>query len=143
MSGAQDNNLALALAKLGRDGDAATYAGSALAHDPANPIYVDTVAFVQHLAGHEHAAAEAYRARSRPTPPYVSANNLAVLLAQDVHRTDAAAVLADALTVAPTTRSAGTPWASCRRRPRGSCWRRRGRWRPPGPSTATCVAATT
>ena len=65
--GAQDNNLALALATLGRGDDSVTYAGSALAHDPANPIYVDTVAFAQDLAGHEHAAAAAYRRRSRPT----------------------------------------------------------------------------
>ena len=82
--------------------DAVTYAGSALAHDPANPIYVDTVAFAQHLAGHEHEAAEAYRAALAADPTsYVSANNLAVLLAQDGHRTDAAAVLEDALGVAP------------------------------------------
>ena len=101
-SGAQDNNLALALAKLGRDEDAVTYAGSALAHDPANPIYVDTVAFAQHLGGHEHEAAEAYRAALAADPTsYVSANNLAVLLAQDGHRADAAAVLEDALAVAP------------------------------------------
>ncbi len=101
-SGAQDNNLALALAKLDRGEDAVTYAGAALAHDPANPIFVDTVAFAQHLAGHEHAAAEAYRAALAADPTsYVSANNLAVLLAQDGHRTDAAAVLEDALEVAP------------------------------------------
>lgn len=101
-SGAQDNNLALALARLGRDDDAITYAGAALAHDPANPVFVDTVAFAQHLAGHEHEAAEAYRAALAIDPTsYVSANNLAVLLAQDGFRTDAAAVLVDALRVAP------------------------------------------
>jgi len=101
-SGAQDNNLALALAKLGRGNDAVTYAESALAHDPANPVFVDTVAFAQHLAGHAHAAAQAYRAALAADPTsYVSANNLAVLLAQEGHRADAAAVLEDALRVAP------------------------------------------
>ena len=101
-SGAQDNNLALALARLDRGDDAVTYAGAALAHDPANPVYVDTVAFAQHLAGHGREAADAYRAALAADPTsYVSANNLAVLLAQDGDRTDAAAVLEDALRAAP------------------------------------------
>ena len=101
-SGAQDNNLALALAKLDRGADAVTYAEAAVAHDPANPIYVDTVAFAQHLAGREREAAETYRAAlAADATSYVSANNLAVLLAQDGHRSDAAAVLEDALRVAP------------------------------------------
>jgi tetratricopeptide (TPR) repeat protein len=101
-SGAQDNNLALALAKLGRGDEAVTYAESARAHDLANPVFVDAVAFAQHLAGHEHEAAEAYRAALDADPTsYVSANNLAVLLAQGGDRHDAAAVLRDALRVAP------------------------------------------
>ncbi len=101
-SGAQDNNLALALAKLDRGDEAITFARAALAHDPANPIFADTVAFAQHLAGDEDDAVETYRAAlAADSTSYVSANNLAVLLAQDGHRADAAAVLQDALRVAP------------------------------------------
>ena len=101
-SGAQDNNLALALATLGRLDESVRYAESALAHDPVNPIFVDTVAFAHDLAGHEHEAAEAYRRALAADPTsYVSANNLAVILAQEGHREEAASVLEDALRVAP------------------------------------------
>jgi len=100
--GAQDNNLALALAKLGRHDGALVYADSAMAHDPANPVYLDTKAFVLHVAGDGSAAARAYREALEADPTsYVSANNLAVLLAQEGDRGEAADLLADALRAAP------------------------------------------
>jgi tetratricopeptide (TPR) repeat protein len=100
--GAQDNNLALALAKLGRDDDALTHAQSALAHDLANPVYVDTLAFVQQLAGDDAAATATYRKVLETDPTsYVSANNLAVLLAQHGHRAEAEDLLERAVAVAP------------------------------------------
>ena len=101
--GAQDNNMALALLKLGRDDEALTHAQSALAHDLANPVYVDTVAFVQQLSGDDDAAIETYQ-RVMETDPtaYVSANNLAVLLAQHGRRAQAVRLLEQAVAVAPT-----------------------------------------
>ena len=100
--GAQDNNLALALAKLGRDDDALVHAQSALAHDLANPVYVDTLAFVQQLGGDDVAATATYRKVLETDPTsYVSANNLAVLLAQHGHRAEAEDLLERAVAVAP------------------------------------------
>jgi hypothetical protein len=100
--GAQDNNLALAQAKLGRDDDALAHAQSALAHDLANPVFVDTLAFVQQLAGDDEAAVATYRTVLEADPTaYVSANNLAVLLAQHGHPAAAEDLLERAVAVAP------------------------------------------
>ncbi|MEO6509348.1 MAG: tetratricopeptide repeat protein [Nocardioides sp.] len=100
--GAQDNNLALALAKLGRGDEALVHAQSALAHDLANPVYVDTVAFVQQLGGDDAAAVATYRKVLDADPTaYVSANNLAVLLAQHGHRAEAEDLLERAVAVEP------------------------------------------
>ena len=100
--GAQDNNLALALAKLGRDEDALAHAQSALAHDLMNPVYVDTLAFVQQLSGDDAAAVATYRKVLDADPTaYVSVNNLAVLLAQHGHRAEAEDLLERAVAVEP------------------------------------------
>ena len=145
LEGAQDNNLALALAKLGRHDDSIAYAESALAHDPVNPIYVDTVAFVHDLAGDEQRAAITYRqALAADATSYVSANNLAVILAQDGQRAEAAAVLEDAVDGGAGLRDRlAQPGPSRGRRSLRTCSRRRARWPSRGGSTASCVARTT
>ena len=101
--GSQDNNMALALVKQGKDKPALAHAEAALARDLANPVYVDTVAFVQQLSGDDDAAIETYQ-RVMETDPtaYVSANNLAVLLAQHGRRAQAVRLLEQAVAVAPT-----------------------------------------
>ncbi|MCW2758182.1 MAG: hypothetical protein JWO46_1928 [Nocardioidaceae bacterium] len=101
--GAQDNNLALALAKQGKFTLALAHAGSAYAHDHANPVYVDTMAFVQQLEGDDKAAVSTYESVLKVDPSaYVSANNLAVLVAQQGHRSQAIGLLEKAVAAAPS-----------------------------------------
>jgi tetratricopeptide (TPR) repeat protein len=103
LHGAQENNLALALLKLGRHKAALRYALAALSYDRANPVFVDTVAFVQQFGGDDQAAVESYESvLAVDDSAYVSANNLAVLMAQRGQRSMAVELLTNALRAAPS-----------------------------------------
>lgn len=81
--GAQHNNLALALSNLDDD-EAIDVAVAARRQDPASPIFRDTLAYALQGAGQTERAVRLYRAALASDPTsYVSATNLAVLLATD------------------------------------------------------------
>lgn len=102
LRGAQENNLALALARDGEFGRAAKAARAALSRDPANPVFLDTTAFVSHLAGDSGAAIKAYKdVLEEDSSSYVSANNLAVLLAEAGDNSGALELLNSAIQASP------------------------------------------
>jgi tetratricopeptide (TPR) repeat protein len=79
--GMQENNLALALYKVGRTAEAEVMAQEALEWDPANPLYLDTAAFVLQGTAHESDAIGLYRTAVQFDPTLFEAwNNLGVLL---------------------------------------------------------------
>jgi len=79
--GMQENNLALALYKVGRSSEAEVMARKALEWDPANPIYLDTAAFVLQGTDHERDAIAVYQRALEFDPTLFEAwNNLGVLL---------------------------------------------------------------
>lgn len=103
LHGAEHNNLALAAAKTSRFGIARRAAAQAIERDPANPVYWDTLAFVHHLAGDDTEAVDAYSgALAEDESSYVSANNLAVLLAERGEEQKAEDLLEQAVAVAPS-----------------------------------------
>lgn len=84
LRGAQHNNLALALSNLGQDDEAVEAARAARERDPASPILRDTLGYALQGAGDTEAAVRLYRSALASDPTsYVSATNLAVLLAAD------------------------------------------------------------
>lgn len=102
LRGSQENNLALALARSGDSTEAKAAAAAALTRDPASPIFLDTLAFTHQLAGNSKLAVDAYRAALKAdSTSYVSANNLAVLLANEGELGKARELLREALAVAP------------------------------------------
>ena len=102
LQGAQENNLALAYVKLGRAEKAIPIAIKAHLRDPASPIFLDTVAFALHAAGRTNQAIPHYReALMVDSTSYVSANNLAVLLADGGNQAEAREVLEMAVRANP------------------------------------------
>lgn len=102
LRGAQENNLALAEAKLGHRKESVKAAKAALERDAANPVFLDTVAFAFHLGGDVKKAANAYAAViDQDTTSYVSANNLAVILAGAGETVAAKRLLKGAVSTAP------------------------------------------
>ena len=78
--GSQENNLALALAKAGRNEEATKYARLAVAYDPANPVFLETLAFSLGSSDPEEAIARYRTALEEDPTLYSSWNNLGVLL---------------------------------------------------------------
>ena len=102
LRGSEHNNLALAAAKSGNFDLARQAAAGAVERDPSNPVFLDTAAFVQHLAGEDAAAVDGYRkALAQDPSSYVSANNLAVLLAEDDANDEAVELLEQAVKANP------------------------------------------
>jgi|GEM_PF-5430099 len=102
LRGAQENNLALVEAKLGHRKESVEAAKSAIERDAANPVFLDTLAFAFHLGGDAKQAATAYAAAiDQDTTSYVSANNLAVILADAGKTTAARKLLEGAVRSAP------------------------------------------
>ncbi|MFT4187274.1 MAG: hypothetical protein QM621_01675 [Aeromicrobium sp.] len=102
LRGAQENNLALALARSGDHEESTRVAEAALSRDPANPVFLDTLAFAHHLAGDTTEAAQAYqRVLDEDATSYVSANNLAVLVAQEGDHATAQELLRSAVAANP------------------------------------------
>lgn len=102
LRGAQENNRAIALVQLAKYDEAIEMATSALSRDRANPIFLNTLAFAHHMAGHPAEAAETYAAAiTVDETTYTSANNLAVLLAESGDQAGATRLLEQALAVAP------------------------------------------
>ncbi|MBK8758424.1 MAG: tetratricopeptide repeat protein [Actinomycetales bacterium] len=99
--GSQENNLALALTKLGRNPEAQESARAAVAHDPSNPIFAETLAFAMG-DGEPSKAVVAYREALAKDPTlYSSWNNLGVLLASNGSRDEAEDAFRHAVGVNP------------------------------------------
>lgn len=82
-AGVIENNLALALAKAGRSEEAVPVARRAMQFDPANPVFVETLAYAQSLGPEPTSALEAYAGAVRSDPTlYTAWNNLGVLQAR-------------------------------------------------------------
>jgi cellulose synthase operon protein C len=116
LRGAQENNLALALARSGRHEAATEAAEAAVARDPASPVFLDTAAFTHQLSGDTASAAEMYeRAIEADPSSYVSLNNLAVLRANEGHTEEADRLIRRALAAEPQYamgwHNAGALWA--------------------------------
>ena len=102
LRGAQESNLALALANQGQHQAAIEMAESALERDPASPIFRDTLAFTVHSSGDSTRAIEVYQqALESDSTSYVSANNLGVLLAERQEFGAARSAFAQAVEAAP------------------------------------------
>lgn len=102
LDGAMLNNLALAAGRAGHIDVAQEAAKWLERSDPDNPIYLDTLAYVDREAGALDAAADHYRsALARDATAYVSANNLAVLLARESREDEAMTLLESAVIAEP------------------------------------------
>ncbi len=102
LSGAAENNLALAQLKLGRLNDAVASATSAVGRDPQSPVYLQTLAYAEVLSGRQDAAAAAYRQALGYDPTlFPSANDLGVLLAEQGKDDEALKQLRRAVGVKP------------------------------------------
>ena len=93
-----DNNEALVLVRLHRPADALHAIGRALHRDQHNPVFLENRAYIEEQLGHHHLAAAHYTAALRADPSaYQAANDLGVLLAEDGHLEQAAAMFRHAI----------------------------------------------
>lgn len=96
------NNLALALALSDRGAEAVPIAQRAVDEDPANPIYLETLALAQQASGDKDAAQETYaRATEKDPSLFTASNNEAILLAGDGKLDEARARLQASLSANP------------------------------------------
>lgn len=96
------NNLALALALSDRGAEAVPIAQRAVDEDPANPIYLETLALAQQASGDKDAAQETYaRATEKDPSLFTASNNEAILLARDGKLDEARARLQASLSANP------------------------------------------
>lgn len=102
LDGALLNNLALAAGRAGDWDVALEAAGWLIRSDAANPIYLDSAAFVQRATGNADDAQELYRSvLESDSTSYVSASNFAVLRAQEGDWKEAGELLEMALAAEP------------------------------------------
>jgi cellulose synthase operon protein C len=101
-TGVTDNNRAIAELKNGDPGVAIDVAASAVASDPADPIYHSTEAWALQRAGRSTSAMAQYRAALALDPTvFPAANDLGVLMMQHHRYAAAAAILRRAVGVNP------------------------------------------
>ena len=100
--GSQENNLSIALTKLGRSRPAIATARHSLRLDPDNPVYIDTLAFAENFGDNPSAAIATYRRAVDADPSLFPAwNNMAVLQAKEGHHDEAVAALRRAIQIRP------------------------------------------